>query len=116
MAYDKRFKTQTMEYYIKNGDARKTSKTFGISPNTLNTWRKEYQEHGEFKIKPRPANNKKLNEEDLQAYLEENPDSYQGETAAHFGVTQQCISRALQRLNITRKKRQNAIESKTQQK
>ena len=113
MAYDKSYKTKTIEYYINNGDTRKTSKIFGISPNTLNTWRKEYQEHGEFLTKPRPANHTKLKEEDLRAYLEENPDSYQEETASYFGVTQQCISKALRRLNITRKKRQSAIESKT---
>ena len=113
MAYDIKFKKKIIEYYSKNGNARKTAKIFGVSTNTLNEWRKQYKEHGEFLTKPKPANNTKIRESDLQKYLEDNPDSYQEEIANHFGVTQQCISKSLKRFNITRKKRRNAIRSKT---
>ena len=116
MAYDIKFKKKTIEYYSKNANARKTAKIFGISTNTLNEWRKEYKEYGEFLTKPKPANNTKVTESDLQKYLDDNPDSYQEEIANHFGVTQQGISKSLKRFNITRKKRRNAIRSKTQPK
>jgi transposase len=105
MAYDIKFKQRTIEYHKEGNSRRKTAKTFAISPNTLNTWLKEYNEHGEFVIKPKPANNTKLNEEALLAYFESNQDSYQAEAATHFGVSQSGISRALKRLKITRKKR-----------
>jgi len=105
MAYDNKFKKRTIEYHLEGNSTRKTAKTFGISPNTLNTWLKEYREHGEFLIKPKPANNTKLTEEALLAYYAENEDSYQHEVAKHFGVTQAGVSKALKRLKITRKKR-----------
>lgn len=105
MAYDKKFKKRTVEYHIEGNSIRKTAETFNISPNTLNTWLKQYREHGEFLAKPKPANNTKLTEEALIAYFEENGDSYQDETAKHFGVSQSGVSRALKRLKISRKKR-----------
>ena len=105
MAYDKKFKKKTIEYRQKGNSIRKTAETFGISTNTLNTWLREYEEHGEFIIKPKPANNTKLTEEALLNYYDENPDSYQDEAARHFGVTQAGVSKALKRLKITRKKR-----------
>jgi len=113
MAYDNKFKTKTIEYRKKGNSVRKTAEAFGISTNTLNTWLKEYDEHGEFIIKPKPANNTKLTEQALLSYYEDNPDSYQDETAKHFGVTQAGVSKALKRLGITRKKRQSVTRSKT---
>ena len=105
MRYDIKFRKRTIEYLESGNSYRKTAATFGISPNTLNTWLKEYREHGEFPIKPKPANNTKLTEEALLEYFAENEDSYQEEVAKHFGVSQSGISRALKRLKITRKKR-----------
>ncbi|MCL2611335.1 MAG: IS630 transposase-related protein [Defluviitaleaceae bacterium] len=104
MAYDKKFKKRTIEYHEEGNSRRKTAETFGISPNTLNTWLKEYREHGEFTVKAKPANNTKLTEKALLEYFENNEDSYQEETAKHFGVSQSGILRALKRLKITRKK------------
>jgi len=105
MAYNIKFKTRAIEYREKRNSVRKTAETFGISPNTLNTWLREYEGHGEFLIKLRPANRTKLTEEVLLAYYQDNPVSYQQEVADHFGVTQAGVSKALKRLNITRKKR-----------
>ena len=105
MAYDNKFKKRAVEYHLEGNSVRKTAKTFDVSPNTLNTWLKQYKEHGEFLVKPKPANNTKLTEEALLAYFEENDDSYQTETAKHFGVSQSGVSRALKRLKISRKKR-----------
>ena len=105
MAYDKKYKQRAIEYHLEGNNTRTTAKTFKISTNTLNTWLKEYREHGEFTIKPKPANNTKLTEQALLEYYANNVDSYQEEAAKHFGVSQSGISRALKRLKITRKKR-----------
>ena len=105
MAYDIKYKERAVKYHLEGYSVRKTAKTFDISPNTLNTWLREYREQGKFTIKPKPANNTKLTEEALQAYFGENSDSYQAETAKHFGVSQSGVSRSLKRLKITRKKR-----------
>jgi len=105
MAYNIKFKQKTIEYHENGNSRRKTAETFGISPNTLNTWLKEYREHGEFITKPKPANRTILTKEGLLTYFEDNSDSYQEETAKHFGVTQAAVCKALKRLKITRKKR-----------
>jgi len=105
MAYDKKYKERTLAYREEGNSIRKTAKVFGISTKTFDTWLKEYKEHGEFVVKPKSANNTKLTEQALIEYFEKNQDSYQAETAAHFGVSQSGICRALKRLKITLKKR-----------
>lgn len=46
----------------------------------------------------------KIDNELLKAYINEHPDSYLNEIASHFKVTSPCISIALKRLKMTRKK------------
>jgi transposase-like protein len=40
MSYDKKYRRRTIEYHEEGHSIRKTAKTFGISPNTLNAWLK----------------------------------------------------------------------------
>jgi len=105
MRYDKIFKKRAIEYHEDGNTIRQTAKVFKISPNTLNTWLKQYREHGEFIIKPRTYTHGKLKKQDLLNYLEQNPDAYQYEMAEHFNVSQMAIWKVLKRFNITRKKR-----------
>jgi transposase len=104
MAYDKKFKKRAIEYHEEGNSVRQTSKVFGISPNTLNTWLKQYRRKGELTVKPRVYRSK-IKEREMLTYLEENPDAYQSEMAERFGVSQTAISKALKRFKITRKKR-----------
>ena len=99
-------------YHEAGHSVRDTASTYGISPNTLNTWLKEYREKGGFSRKYReykPA----IREEELLKYLEINPDAYQYEIGAHFGCHQSVVCRALKRYKITRKKKKTGIKSKT---
>ena len=105
MSYDKKFKLRAIEYHEEGNSTRQTSQVFKISPNTLNTWLKEYREHGSFVAKPRKSTRGKLKEQDLLDFLTDNPDAYQYETAEHFGCSQAAVSKALQRFGISRKKR-----------
>jgi len=105
MAYDTKYKLRAIEFHEEGNPIRQTAKVFKISPNTLNTWLKEYREKGEFITKPRVRNNAKVTEQGLLSYLENNPDAYQYEMAEHFGVSQASIWKGLRRFKITRKKR-----------
>ena len=105
MAYDNKFKLRTIEYHEEGNAIRQTAKVFKISPNTLNTWLKQYREHGSFVGKTRIYSHGKLKEQALLDFFADNPDAYQHEAAEHFGVSQAAIWKALQRFNITRKKR-----------
>ena len=105
MGYDKKFKTRAIEYHEEGNSIRKTAKVFKISPNTLNTWLKQYREHGDFVSKQRVYTHGKLKEHELLGFLAVHPDAYQYEMAEHFNVSQAAIWKALKRFKITRKKR-----------
>ena len=104
MAYDKKYKQRVLAYHEEGNSIRKTSKLFAISPNTLNTWLKQYRTQGEFTSKPRSSESK-ISEQEMLSYLADKPDAYQSEMAEHFGVTQAAISKTLKKYKITRKKR-----------
>ena len=112
MSYDIKFRKRTIEYLESGHSYRETAKVFGISPNTLNTWVKKYKSTGSLEDTPVKRRTRKIDPEELKAYVSKNPDAYQSEIAKHFGCSQQAIFKALKRYRITRKKRQNAIESK----
>jgi len=106
MAYDVKFKKRTIEYHEEGNSIRQTSKTFGISPNTLNTWLKQYRSsEGELGRKIRAYDSHKISEEALLAYLEAAPDPYLFELAEYFGCSISTVWRSLKRLKITLKKR-----------
>jgi transposase len=104
MSYDEKFRKRTIEYHEQGHSTRQTAATFGISPNTLNTWLKQYRTSGELKRKYRSYKSS-INEEELLAYLKVNPSAYQSEIGEHFGCHQSVVCRILKRFKITRKKR-----------
>ncbi|MCL2855402.1 MAG: IS630 transposase-related protein [Defluviitaleaceae bacterium] len=104
MTYDNKFKLRAIEYYEEGNTIRQTAQVFKISPNTLNTWLKQYREHKNFASKPRTYTHGKLKEQALLDFLKDNPDAYQYEMAEHFGVSQMAIWKALRRFGVTRKK------------
>ena len=105
MSYDKKFKLRAIEYHEEGNSTRQTSQVFKISPNTLNTWLKQYREHGSFVVKPRETTHGKLKEQDMLDFLADSPDAYQYEMAEHFGCSQVAICKALKRFGISRKKK-----------
>jgi transposase len=109
MGYDKKYWKRTIEYHEEGHSIRETAKTFGISPNTLNAWLKQYRDSGELDRKYRSYKTD-VSEEEPLAYLKVNPDAYQSEIGErfgchHYGRHQSVICRTLKRFNITRKKR-----------
>jgi len=112
MAYDKKYKKRAIEYHEEGNTVRKTAQTFKISPNTLNTWLKQYREKGDFINKSKGHRKAKINEEALLDYYEKNPDAYQYEAAEYFNVTPSAVCIALKRFKITRKKKQNGTKNK----
>ena len=110
MSYDTKFKKRAIEYHKEGNSIRATAKTFGVSPNTLNTWLQKYRKDGELERKYRNYEGK-INEHALLEYLEEHPDAYRLEMAEHFGCSQSTIHRTMKRHNVTRKKTRGDIGS-----
>lgn len=113
MSYPTQYRKRTIEYRMEGHTLEKTSQTFKVSIPTIREWEKQYKDTGDLNKKPQKRSHKKLDPEKLNAYLNKHPDAYQSEVAEAFGCTDTAIRKAYKRLGITRKKRQNAIGSKT---
>lgn len=106
MAYDKKFKERVLAHLAKGNTQESTAKLFGIGTTTLKEWkrRKEANESLEPRIRQRKP--KKLPPDALRAYVDAHPDAYLFEIAEHFNCSITSVRRALNKLQITRKKRQ----------
>ena len=116
MSYDEKYRKRVIEYLEKGHTYRGTSEIFGISPNTLATWKKKLKETGCLVDTPRQNKPKKIVPEELEKYLEDHPDAYQREIAQYFFCSQTAVYRRLKNMKITRKKRLSATKNKTQRK
>ena len=104
MSYDVKFREKALAHLRAGHSYQETSKTFGISANTLNVWEKQHRKTGSLERRYRSYCTK-VSDESLQAYLKAHPDAYQYEMAKHFGCAQSTIGKTLKRLKVTRKKR-----------
>jgi transposase len=98
--------------YIKSGGLIKTAcELFKVSRSSIQRWRAREEELGTVLASERANLPYKLKDELLQLYVANHPDAYLSEIAAHFGVTESGVWRALSRLKISRKKRPRSIQS-----
>jgi transposase len=90
------------------------SQVFNISRNTINLWFQRQAETGDVQVKLRVTSspNQKITDwEKFRAFAKEHEDKTQEEMAQLWEgeISSRTISRALQRLGLTRKKRRTAI-------
>ena len=116
MSYDVKFRTRAIEYLGKGHSWKEVTEAYGISSSTLHRWVQKQRKTGDLSDAPPKPRKRKVELEELRAFVLANPDAYQSEIAQHFGCTQQSICAALKRAGITRKKRQNDIGNKMLQK
>jgi len=93
-----------MNYMDEGNSYRKTAELFKVSTSTLREWKIQLKETGTLAPKKRAGKWRKIDPEKLREYVEANPDAYQREMAAAFGVSLYAVQKALKRLRITRKK------------
>ena len=116
MAYDEKYRIRAVEYRKEGHTIEQTCKTFKIGSTTLKSWTKKYNETGEIKDKSLNRTYKKIDPIKLEAYIEKYPDAYLGEIAKEFKCWPNAVSKALKRLEITRKKRSSGSKNKTPKK
>lgn len=101
---------ETVLKFIDAGNSIKTAcKVFRVSRSSIQRWRSRLNDVGTIAPKPRTKSPYKVDESALKAYIAAHPDAYLNEIAAHFNVTDSGISKALNRLKITRKKKLRSI-------
>lgn len=105
--YKTELRERVLGYYDQNKVTQKeVCEIFNISLRALSRWLKMRKETGDFSLKERPKTRKarKLNKEELQAYIEKHPDHYLWEIAKRFNTTAPAVFYALKRMGISRKK------------
>lgn len=96
---------RVLEYIEETKDKAKASKLFQVGMSTIYRWIARKAETGNLNPSPKKAYKKKIEDQKLIAYVEQHPDHFLSEIAAHFGTTLQAVFYALKRLKITRKKK-----------
>ena len=92
------------------------AQVFGLSRNTINLWLKRQQETGEYQAKttrPHRMSSKITDWEKFAEFAKQHGGKTQEQMAQlwHEQVSARTISRALQKLGLSRKKRPMAIEN-----
>jgi len=104
MGYDIKYRQRVIDFLNEGHTERETAKVFKVSTSTIWKWKSKLNETGTLAPKKRKGTWRKIDPEKLRAYVKTNPDAYQHEMAAAFGVRLFAIQRALKRLGLTRKK------------
>lgn len=116
-AYSEDFRKCVIESYNKGGTCGEILSVFKIGQNTLTRWIREYRETGNYSVKKREGYRKrKVNDDELLAYIEKNPDATLKEIAKEYTVSFQAISHRFKLLGISRKKKHFYIENVTKKK
>jgi transposase len=104
MGYAISFRKKVIDYLNEGHTERETAEHFKVSTSTIWEWKSKLNETGTLAPEKRKTTWRKIDPEKLRKYVDENPDAYQSEMAAVFGVRLYAIQKALKRLGITRKK------------
>ena len=118
-AYDYDFRRKVLEAIELNGLTRsEASQAFGISRNTIHQWFKLRSETGDLRARPHnhSGHSHKITDwETFKRFVCEHSDKTQVQLAQLWDdeISDRTISRALKRINVTRKKKAMATKSVT---
>ena len=104
MSYDIKLRQRAIAYWNEGHSKKETAAVFKVGTTTLQRWKSQLKETGTLASKKRKETWRKIDPDKLRKYMDENPDAFQHEVAAAFGVRLFAIQKALKRLKITRKK------------
>jgi transposase len=109
-AYSVDLREKVLKHLETNPNKTSASRLFQIGIATIQRWASMKKAKGHVEPLRRKYAYKKIDDQKLIQYVEAHPDHFLSEIAKHFGLTLQAIFYALQRLNITRKKRPRSIK------
>jgi transposase len=91
--------------YKEEHTIKETAEVFNIGTRTVSRWIRLKKDTGKLDRKPLNRKPRKVNEEQLRAYMEEHPDAYMKEVGEALGHPKETIRSALKRMKYTLKKR-----------
>jgi len=104
MSHSKDLREKALKYVENGGSIKDACHLFEVSRSSFQRWRNLKNKTGSLHPKPRIKSPYKIDNEALLSYIDKHPDAYLNEIASYFNVTSGCISIAIKRLTITRKK------------
>lgn len=108
MSYGKDLRKRVLDFVAEGGSKAEAARRFRIHPSTVYDWLQTPDI-----VEPKKTRNytpRKYTYEQLELFLQENPDSLLKEIALHFGVSVGSIFHSLKKMKITRKKRLSDTE------
>jgi transposase len=109
MTYSLDFRKKVLAIKEQEGlTGKEVSVRFGIGEANITRWTKCLEPQ---RTRNKPAT--KLDMAALEQDVKDNPDAYQYERAARLGVCQRAVGYALERLNISRKKKRCRTRKRT---
>ena len=104
-AYSEDLREKVISRIMSGCSKREAAKVFNIGEATVYNWLKLHKE-GSLKPKKRTDYPRKVDEQKLRDYVEQNPDHTLTQIGSALNLKFQTVGKWLNRLKITRKKRQ----------
>ena len=104
MAYSKDYRERAVAYKQEGHTFKQLREAFGIPSETYYDW-KEKLASGYYRTKVKQERKRKIDKEALKQAVAEKPDAYLKELAEPFNCTATAVFYALEKINMTRKKR-----------
>lgn len=101
--YSVDLRKRVLEYIDETKDKTGTNQLFKVGIATIYRWIARKTQTGNVTPSAKKAYKKKINDQELIAYVKQNPDHFLSEIANHFGTTLQAIFYALKRLKIKKR-------------
>lgn len=105
-AYSEDLREKVISHIMSGCSKREASRIFKVGEASLYRWLKLH-EAGDLKPKKRTVYPRKVEEQKLRDYVQNNPDDTLEQIGQALGLGRQTVFTWLRRLNITRKKRQH---------
>ena len=108
MAYSLDYKERAVGYKQEGHTFKQLREAFGIPSETYYQWERKLQS-GYYEMPVKRERKRKIDKEALRQAVEDKPDAFLKEYAEQFGCTPTAVFYALEKLDITRKKRLSPI-------
>ena len=105
MAYSKDTREMVLGYLAKGHTYEEARAELGVGVSTMKAWKRLLSETGGLEKRSKNRSASKFHDEELQAYVKENPAATLEEIAGHFGGSVSGAHDALARVRISFKKR-----------
>ncbi len=105
MGYSLDLRKRVIQFVECGGSAIEAAQRFSVTRQTVYNWIKKKKQTGSLQDQQPRRPWRKLNPDEVLAFVECNPDLTLAEFANHFGTLTSTMCEAFKRLRITRKKR-----------